>query len=324
MKMFVLLLLSLCIFGCSATSDTSTNQTQATINTDSLIDKSFESYEPLSLYGDVWLLSQFNEIGIETPTMINVFIGDSKNEIGFIYENISTPSSEEENLKKDQFGNPYLYYGYLSKVADNVYSSKGHFSDSLGDFNNTVSDEIDFYLIHSDEKYYFCFEVLSTEELINYSNTSFASFCNLYNDIEGYYSAKPETSELQSKIQEKYLFYPTDICINFDNLSVRWVSDAGIGIDFEVFTDDDQNKFVELERSIYQGKLTKLSENIYSSKGEFLPSMLTDSQPISDSVDFYLIIQDHKALIVLEEMTLDELKEYTSNSYYVFSSQKNC
>ena len=194
----------------------------------------------------------------------------------------------------------------------------------MGGFNNTVSDEIDFYLIQSNEKYYFCFEDLSIEELISYSNTSFATFCNFYNDIEGYYSTKPETSDLQLDIREKYLFYPTDICINFTNLTVRWVSDAGTGIDFNVFTDNDQNKFVELEGSIYQGKLTKLSENIYSSKGEFLPSMLTDSKPISDSVDFYLIIQDNKALIVLEEMTLEELQEYDSNSYFVFSSQKNC
>lgn len=323
MKRLVILLLSLCIFGCSVPPDTSSNQAQAP-NSSLSNDKSFESYEPISLYGDVWLFSQFNEIGLAAPTTINIFIGETNNEIGFIYENASIGSEEAKTLNKDQFGNPYLYYGYLFKITDNIYISKGQFADSLGGFNNTVSDEIDFYLIQSNEKYYFCFEDLSIEELISYSNTSFATFCNFYNDIEGYYSTKPETSDLQLDIREKYLFYPTDICINFTNLTVRWVSDAGTGIDFNVFTDNDQNKFVELEGSIYQGKLTKLSENIYSSKGEFLPSMLTDSKPISDSVDFYLIIQDNKALIVLEEMTLEELQEYDSNSYFVFSSQKNC
>ena len=120
----------------------------------------------------------------------------------------------------------------------------------------------------------------------------------------------PETSNIKDQIKEKFLFYPTDIIINLDTKNIRWVADCGVGLDLDLFTEQDQEAYVRLHRSIYEGTLTEIAENSYSAKGEFMPSML------SESVDFYLILKDRKAYIVLEEMSLDDLEEYNSDSYY--------
>ena len=89
-----------------------------------------------------------------------------------------------------------------------------------------------------------------------------------------------------------------------------------MGLDLDIFTEQDQEAYVRLHRSIYEGTLTEIAENSYSAKGEFMPSMLSENSPISESVDFYLILKDRKAYIVLEEMSLDDLEEYNSDSYY--------
>lgn len=126
----------------------------------------------------------------------------------------------------------------------------------------------------------------------------------------------PETSNIKDQIKEKFLFYPTDIIINLDTKNIRWVADCGVGLDLDLFTEQDQEAYVRLHRSIYEGTLTEIAENSYSAKGEFMPSMLSENSPISESVDFYLILKDRKAYIVLEEMSLDDLEEYNSDSYY--------
>ena len=126
----------------------------------------------------------------------------------------------------------------------------------------------------------------------------------------------PETLAIKDQIKEKYLFYPTDIVINLDSKNIRWVADCGIGLDLDIITEQDDEAYIKLHRSIYEGTLTELSENIYSAKGEFMPTMLSKNSPISESVDFYLILKDRKAYVVLEEMRINELEEYNSDSYY--------
>lgn len=126
----------------------------------------------------------------------------------------------------------------------------------------------------------------------------------------------PETLAIKDQIKEKYLFYPTDIVINLDSKNIRCVADCGIGLDLDIITEQDDEAYIKLHRSIYEGTLTELSENIYSAKGEFMPTMLSKNSPISESVDFYLILKDRKAYVVLEEMRINELEEYNSDSYY--------
>ena len=126
----------------------------------------------------------------------------------------------------------------------------------------------------------------------------------------------PETKKLSEEIKEKYLFYPTDICIDYSAMTLRWIADCGIGIDFDLYTELDQEYFVKLERSIYKGKLTKIAENCFSSKGEFMPTMLSVNKPISDEVDFYIVVEDNKLFVILDAIDQDELVDYQSDSYY--------
>lgn len=134
--------------------------------------------------------------------------------------------------------------------------------------------------------------------------------------IEVDYASITETQTLIREIKDKFLFYPTDLCIDWEAMTIRWVADCGIGIDYDLFTDEDQAGFVKLDRSIYKGELTEVAENIYSSKGEFLPTMLTKNTPLSDDIDFYIIIDDRKAYLILEPISLEDLIVYTSDSYY--------
>lgn len=72
---------------------------------------------------------------MHAPSNIDIFIGEDRNEIGFIYEYgpvkkdgfIEYKVSEEEinSLKQDKYGNYYTYYSTLTKLSDNVYSSRG-------------------------------------------------------------------------------------------------------------------------------------------------------------------------------------------------------
>lgn len=130
------------------------------------------------------------------------------------------------------------------------------------------------------------------------------------------YANVSASQSITAQIKEKFLFYPTDIIINLDTKSIRWVADCGVGLDLDIFTEQDQEAYVKLHRSIYEGTLTEISENIYSAKGEFMPTMLSKNSPISENVDFYLILKDRNTYIVLEEMSLDDLKKYNSDSYY--------
>ena len=48
------------------------------------------------------------------------------------------------------------------------------------DWERIVSDDIDFYIVENDEKYYFCFEDLSLGVLENYTNKYGMEFFEYY------------------------------------------------------------------------------------------------------------------------------------------------
>lgn len=127
--------------------------------------------------------------------------------------------------------------------------------------------------------------------------------------------------ELKQQIKEKYIYYPTDLLINLEENYIRWVADCGQGIDFDIYTDEDQEVYLKIH-SIYKGELTEIGENIYSCKGEFMPTMLTNNPTISEDVDFYLVLEGIKAFLIFEETNIKELRFYTSDYYYELATFK--
>lgn len=125
--------------------------------------------------------------------------------------------------------------------------------------------------------------------------------------------------ELKQQIKEKYIYYPTDLLINLEENYIRWVADCGQGIDFDIYTDDDQEVYLKIQ-SIYKGELTEIDENVYSCKGEFMPTMLTNNPTISEDVDFYLVLEGIEAFLIFEETNVKELRFYTSNYSYKLTS----
>lgn len=126
------------------------------------------------------------------PSNIDIFIGEDRNEIGFIYEYgpvkkdgfIEYKVSEEEinSLKQDKYGNYYTYYSTLTKLSDNVYSSRGSYAGTWNSYERFVSDEVDFYIVrdkNNNEKFYFCFENLPLDDLEIYESAYFAKYREL-------------------------------------------------------------------------------------------------------------------------------------------------
>lgn len=129
---------------------------------------------------------------MHAPSNIDIFIGEDRNEIGFIYEYepvkkdgfIEYKVSEEEinSLKQDKYGNYYTYYGTLTKLSDNVYGSRGSYAGTWNGYERFVSDDVDFYIVrdkNNNEKFYFCFENLPLDDLEIYESAYFAKYREL-------------------------------------------------------------------------------------------------------------------------------------------------
>lgn len=125
----------------------------------------------------------------------------------------------------------------------------------------------------------------------------------------------PETDEIKGYIEQNFIHYPTNILVTFKDYEIKWFCDNGGGINQDLWTDKDTEVWIENERAIYKGTLTKLDEGIYSSKGTFVPSMLTKNT-VSESVDFYILIEGNKLTFVFDQMSLEKLKTLDINSYY--------
>lgn len=73
-----------------------------------------------------------------------------------------------------------MYTRKLTRLSENVYSSQGNYLSAWKDWERIVSDDIDFYIVENDEKYYFCFEDLSLGVLENYTNKYGMEFFEYY------------------------------------------------------------------------------------------------------------------------------------------------
>lgn len=69
---------------------------------------------------------------------------------------------------------------------------------------------------------------------------------------------------------------------------------------------------------IYYGQIKKLSENIYSCNGNYIPSLKQYENIIAEDIDFYIIEKNDKLYLIYDDLSLDDLQNYISDSYAVF------
>lgn len=130
-----------------------------------------------------------------------------------------------------------------------------------------------------------------------------------------YYSLD-EYNELTLTIIERFGVEPHWITITPDYSQIGWGADIGSSNskedhEFKKYTSDDR-----LFASLYFGELTQLSDNVYSVKGEVMPSQKDKQISISDTVDYYLIFDENRLYFVFEENNLAELTNYKSDTYF--------
>ena len=90
--------------------------------------------------------------------------------IGFIYEYGALAEPCDDDLPKDKYWNTYLYYGKLSEVEKNIYSSDGNYTSAWDSAEDTISADKDFYVVLKGEKMFFLFEEMSIVELREYES----------------------------------------------------------------------------------------------------------------------------------------------------------
>lgn len=115
---------------------------------------------------------QFQLLNIKYPHVIDTFIGEDNNYLGFIY--LTECSDEEyEYIKnathRNEEGTAYLYYGYMNKLKDNLYAVDGDYLfPTWNEYENIVAEDIDFYVYIEDDRLYFIFDYI--EELDRYQD----------------------------------------------------------------------------------------------------------------------------------------------------------
>ncbi len=80
---------------------------------------------------------------------------------------------------------------------------------------------------------------------------------------------------------------------------------------FDYIKDEYGNSYV------YYGELIEVYTDIYSSKGYIAPSLSKKYKPISDEIDFYIKFEGDKLYFIFEDLSLDELVNYHSDSLYM-------
>lgn len=147
------------------------------------------------------------------------------------------------------------------------------------------------------------------------TNKSVLSYDQVISKELIYYSLE-EYNELILTIIERFGVEPHWITITPDYSQIGWGADIGSSNskedhEFKKYTSDDR-----LFASLYFGELTQLSENVYSVKGEVIPSQKDKQMSISDTVDYYLIFDENRLYFVFDETTLTDLIHYQSDTFF--------
>ena len=130
-------------------------------------------------YNDNNLLSE-DTVSVAAPSTISLFIGENYDEIGFIYEYGLDLTNEDidADMPKDKYGNKYLYFGKLKYCEENIYSGSGEVIPSWNILLCNVKENVDFYVVLNNDKFYLVFEDLPLEKLQNYTSDQYYIFNN--------------------------------------------------------------------------------------------------------------------------------------------------
>ena len=175
-KIIISLSFMILLTGCSIATDSGKDSSSQSIDLSDILQKEldFSDKSEVDLEVDEHVEELFSSLNMYSPSGVDLFIGENHDYIGFKYQNgITLPDNSYEELRstpESKFGVPYLYYGKLTRLSENVYSSQGNYLSAWKYWDLTVSDDIDFYIVENDEKYYICFENLSLEDLEKYRN----------------------------------------------------------------------------------------------------------------------------------------------------------
>lgn len=139
-----------------------------------------QQYTAKEYWGGPRLDKQFEKIGIPSPSSIHLFIGENNDYIGFTYEFgyflIEEDLKNKESFDCDAENSIYIFFGKMKKVSENIYSCSGSYLPSLNQYENAVSEDIDFYAIEKNDKMYLVYDNLSLDDLQNYTSESYAIF----------------------------------------------------------------------------------------------------------------------------------------------------
>lgn len=158
-----------------------------------------------------------------------------------------------------------------------------------------------------------------TESTFNQENNTKIDIKNANIDDLLFFSSYTKTSTFHEMIKNQFKFDLTTLVITKDFSSVAWMFEGSLNDlssdDVEALTNcslgkNDHGKY------IYVGELTELTDNVFSAKGSFLPSAELVKKPISDNIDFYLVFSDSKIYMCTENLLIDELINYQSDSYF--------
>ena len=118
------------------------------------------------------------------------------------------------------------------------------------------------------------------------------------------------------QFENHLIMFPSAILIlnNYKNIGFIYEFGWKMTIDdlhFDYIKDEYGNSF------IYYGELIEVYTDIYSSKGYIAPSLSKKYKPISYGIDFYIKFEDNKLYFIFEDLSLDELVNYHSDSLYM-------
>ena len=137
-------------------------------------------------------------------------------------------------------------------------------------------------------------------------------FCYEYDSKDSFYA-----------IKEIYGVAPSGVFIDNKKTKIGWTLDSGVGnCDGNIFDGEGQEFWSNDEKiysTLYFGKLTKIEDNIYKSDGDFCKRYDDSENYLGESIDFYIIFEDKKIYFVTEQISLDEMKNYKSDYYYLLS-----
>lgn len=103
---------------------------------------------------------------LPVPSTISLFVGEKSDEIGFIYEYGLQVEDQDYAAAQpqDEYGNPYLYYGKLEQLSENVYRATT--ISVISDWKDIFEDEnddTDFFVVLDNEKFHLMFDVSADE-----------------------------------------------------------------------------------------------------------------------------------------------------------------